>query len=340
MLKSLLEEESDLVVFMFREDNRSDRYLCAPLKCTRTHLKAFSLGWTRLSCIQWTSWTRRLTRRTWRWCPSTWPASRRSTASTDCHFSSISTATSQGSLTVSEVPVHRNWQSVLTSGDMGDEAEFTKFIMESLTKSDIEEVNGDILDRCVIDNFKVIDHLNVQLFLSVWWRDCQTSQPSSSTPRSPRMWRSWASWRTSTTTATTTGSPSSRLKMWPRPTMSTAWTLCLHFSTGKMVGKQFFFVCFFSHILQISGVPGVYSGDMSDPKVQFNWANRNIAWSSLFESQVVLEWLVHSKSGDNIELVTEEILEDMVDKWVFPLMVENSLGNKPTFASSLTPHEL
>ena len=36
MLKSLLEEESDLVVFMFREDNRSDRYLCAPLKCTRT----------------------------------------------------------------------------------------------------------------------------------------------------------------------------------------------------------------------------------------------------------------------------------------------------------------
>ena len=32
--------------------------------------------------------------------------------------------------------------------------------------------------------------------------------------------------------------------------------------------------------------------------------------------QVVLEWLVQSKSGDNIELVTEEILEDMVDKWV------------------------
>ena len=31
-------------------------------------------------------------------------------------------------------------------------------------------------------------------------------------------------------------------------------------------------------------------------------------------TQVVLEWLVHSKSGDNIELVTEEILEDMVDK--------------------------
>ena len=31
-------------------------------------------------------------------------------------------------------------------------------------------------------------------------------------------------------------------------------------------------------------------------------------------TQVVLEWLVHSKSGDNVELVTEEILEDMVDK--------------------------
>ena len=27
MLKSLLEEESDLVVFMFREDNRSDRWM-------------------------------------------------------------------------------------------------------------------------------------------------------------------------------------------------------------------------------------------------------------------------------------------------------------------------
>ena len=37
---------------------------------------------------------------------------------------------------------------LLTLGDLGDEAEFTKFIMESLTKSDIEEVNGDILDRC------------------------------------------------------------------------------------------------------------------------------------------------------------------------------------------------
>jgi hypothetical protein len=30
--------------------------------------------------------------------------------------------------------------------------------------------------------------------------------------------------------------------------------------------------------------------------------------------QALLEWLVNSKSGDNIELVTEEILEDMVDK--------------------------
>ena len=28
MLKSLLEEESDLVVFMFREDNRSDGWMC------------------------------------------------------------------------------------------------------------------------------------------------------------------------------------------------------------------------------------------------------------------------------------------------------------------------
>ena len=33
-----------------------------------------------------------------------------------------------------------------------------------------------------------------------------------------------------------------------------------------------------------------------------------------YNVQVVLEWLVQSKSGDNIELVTEEILEDMVDK--------------------------
>ena len=37
-------------------------------------------------------------------------------------------------------------------------------------------------------------------------------------------------------------------------------------------GRQAIFVCLFllSHILQISGVPGVYSGDMSDPKVQLN----------------------------------------------------------------------
>ena len=32
--------------------------------------------------------------------------------------------------------------------------------------------------------------------------------------------------------------------------------------------------------------------------------------------KAVLAWLVNSKSGDNIELVTEEILENMVDKWV------------------------
>ena len=30
--------------------------------------------------------------------------------------------------------------------------------------------------------------------------------------------------------------------------------------------------------------------------------------------KAVLDWLVNSKSGDNVELVTEEILEDMVDK--------------------------
>merc|ERR1719266_1232091 len=31
----------------------------------------------------------------------------------------------------------------------------------------------------------------------------------------------------------------------------------------------------------------------------------------------LLEWLVNSKSGDNVELVTEEILEDMVDKFEY-----------------------
>ena len=34
-------------------------------------------------------------------------------------------------------------------GELGDEVEFQKFILESLTKSDIEEVNGDILDSLV-----------------------------------------------------------------------------------------------------------------------------------------------------------------------------------------------
>ena len=47
-----------------------------------------------------------------------------------------------------------------------------------------------------------------------------------------------------------------------------------------------------------SGVPSVFSGEVSDPKG-------------------LLEWLVNSKSGDNIELVTEEILEDMVDKFEY-----------------------
>ena len=61
---------------------------------------------------------------------------------------------------------------------------------------------------------------------------------------------------------------------------------------------------------------------MSDPKVQSKHKNKIIEDLFIFlysilvirNTQVVLEWLVHSKSGDNIELVTEEILEDMVDK--------------------------
>merc|ERR1719232_637491 len=34
-------------------------------------------------------------------------------------------------------------------GDLADEEEYTKFIMDSLEKSDIEEVNGDVLDSLI-----------------------------------------------------------------------------------------------------------------------------------------------------------------------------------------------
>ena len=39
MLKSLLEEESDLVVFMFREDNRSDRWMGTLKRHIKEHIR-------------------------------------------------------------------------------------------------------------------------------------------------------------------------------------------------------------------------------------------------------------------------------------------------------------
>jgi hypothetical protein len=51
-----------------------------------------------------------------------------------------------------------------SSGELADEGEFQKFILESLTKSDIEEVNGDVLDR--LDGFSSYATLQ-QCFLSL-----------------------------------------------------------------------------------------------------------------------------------------------------------------------------
>merc|ERR550517_13372 len=127
MLKSLLEEESDLVVFMFREDNRVDEAVLYTMDELDQALDK-----------------------------------------EDVKMVSINVAGIEKEYGLYGLPllIHFNGNIPrVFDGDLGDEAEFTKFTMESLTKSDIEEVNGDILDSLVerLPNIAAVHLLNIAL---------------------------------------------------------------------------------------------------------------------------------------------------------------------------------
>eukprot|EP00092_Neocalanus_flemingeri_P058940 GFUD01070340.1.p1 GENE.GFUD01070340.1~~GFUD01070340.1.p1 ORF type:complete len:2430 (-),score=751.56 GFUD01070340.1:121-7410(-) len=222
MLRAVLEEESDLVVFMYREDNRMDE---AALFTMDDLDKALDLKDVKMVSID-----EKLIEKEY-------------------------------GLHGSPLLVHFNGNIPrVYEGDLGDETEFTKFIEESLEKSDIEEVNGDILDSLVTrlpnivavffdsDNEK---NMEIMALLEGIDDDCDKN-----------------------------GIPFVKIDDVPK-------------------ANDEFGLDSLPAVLYWKGeVPSVYAGDVSD-------------------TAALLDWIVSSKTGDNIELVTEEILEDMVDKFEY-----------------------
>ena len=145
-------------------------------------------------------------------------------------------------------------------GDLGDENEFTLFVQDSLDRSDIEEVNGDVLDSLIerLPNIAVIffdaedpEDLDIVALLEDIDDDCDNN-----------------------------------------------------------------------------GIPLVKIDDVTKAKEEFGLDQLPalLYWKdevpSMFDGDIksreeVLTWLLNRKSSDTIELVTEEILEDMVDKFEY-----------------------
>jgi len=222
MLKALLEEESDLVVFMYREDNRMDEAVLFTMDDLDKALDTKD--------VKMVSVNEKLIEKEY-------------------------------GLHGSPLLVHFNGNIPrVFEGDLGDEAEFTKFIEESLEKSDIEEINGDVLDSLVLrlpnivavffdsDNEK---NMEIMALLEGIDDDCDKN-----------------------------GIPFVKIDDVPKANDEFG----LDDLPAVLYWKE--------------EVPSLFAGDVAD-------------------TAALLDWIINSKSGDNIEFVTEEMLEDMVDKFEY-----------------------
>ena len=145
-------------------------------------------------------------------------------------------------------------------GDLAEEEEFTKFIEESLEKSDIEAVNGDILDSLVsrLPNIGAVfydadDENDMEIINKLEDIDDDFDK---------------------------NGIPFVKIDDVPKARDE--------FGLDNLPAILFF----------NDEVPNMFAGDVSDPAA-------------------LLAWMVAAKAGDMVELVTEEILEDMVDKFEY-----------------------
>ena len=222
MLSSLLEEESDLVVFMYREDNRMDEAILYTMNDLDLALDE--------KAIKMVSIDEKMIEK-------------------------------QYGLHGSPLLVHFNGNIPrVFGGDLAEEEEFTTFILESLEKSDIEEVNGDVLDSLIsrLPNLAAVfynsdDEKNVKIMEELENIDDDFDR---------------------------NGIPLVKIE-----------------DISK--AKEEFGLDNLPAVLFWKGeVPNMFPGDVSDP-------------------ESLLDWVVSAKSEDTVELVTEEILEDMVDKFEY-----------------------
>jgi hypothetical protein len=222
MLTALLEEESDLIVFMYRKGNRLDEAILYTMDDLDKLLDE-----------------------------------------KDIKMVSINEKGIEKEYGLYGLPllVHFNGNIPrVFDGDLGDDNEFIRFIQESLEKSDIEEVNGDILDSLIdrLPNIAAIfidsedqEDLEIVTLLEDIDDDCDNN-----------------------------------------------------------------------------GIPLVKIDDVTKAKEEFGLDQLPalLYWKeeipSMFDGDIksreeVLTWLLNRKAVDTIELVTEEILEDMVDKFEY-----------------------
>ena len=222
MLKALLEEESDLIVFMYREDNRMDEAILYTMDDLDKALDGKD--------IKMVSIDEKLIEKEY-------------------------------GLHGSPLLVHFNGNIPrVFDGELGDEEEFTKFVMESLEKSDIEEVNGDVLDSLItrLPNLVAVffdsdDTKNMEIIESLEKIDGEFDK---------------------------NGVPLVKVDEVTK-------------------AKDEFGLENLPAVLYWKGeVPNMYPGDVAD-------------------NSALLDWVISTKANDKIEFVTEEILEDMVDKFEY-----------------------
>ena len=222
MLSALLEEETDLVVFMFRENNRLDEAVLY----TMEGLDKFLDG-------------------------------------KDIKMVSISQKGIEKEYGLYGSPILVYFKTNiprLFKGDLGDEAEFMKFVEDSIEADDIEEVNGDVLDSLInrLPNIAAVfydseDTAQMDIIKSLESIDDDCSNY---------------------------GIPLVKID-------------------DVVKGREEFGLDKLPALLYWKDeVPSLYEGEAAS-------------------TQEVLDWIVSRKAGDTIELVTEEILEDMVDKFEY-----------------------
>ena len=222
MLRSLLEEESDLVVFMYREDNRMDEAVLYTMNDLDLALDEKAIKMVSIDEKQ---------------------------------------IEKQYGLHGSPLLVHFNGNIPREfEGDLAEEEEFTKFILESLDKTDIEEVNGDVLDSLIsrLPNLAAVfydsdDEKDLKIMTELENIDDDFDK---------------------------NGIPLVKVD-----------------DTTK--AKDEFGLDKLPAVLYWKGeIPNMFPGDISN-------------------TESLLAWVVSAKSEDTVELVTEEILEDMVDKFQY-----------------------